>query len=93
MSREIRTPGGALANATRSLAKRRSGGTYIVKPQSDSVMRDSLAVVSGTAREIILVFTMGLGAEDCHTGLSGRAKNRISVLTKLRGVLRTRMGT
>lgn len=49
-----------------------------MKPQRESLIRDSLAVVSGTVRDVILDFTEGLGADDCGIRLSECAKPRPS---------------
>lgn len=62
---KIRTPGGALANTARSFPKLPSSGGCTVKPQRESLIRDSLAVVSGTAKDVILHPIEGLGADDC----------------------------
>lgn len=73
----IRTPGGALTNTARSFPKPSSGG-FTVKPQRVSLIRDSLVVASGTTRDVILDFTKGLGADDCSTHFSVRAKLKLS---------------
>ena len=58
------TPGGALANTARSFAKLTSSGACTVKPHRESLTRDSLAVVSGTTKDVSLHPTAYLAADD-----------------------------
>lgn len=74
----VRTSGGALANTARSFPKSPSSGGCTVRPQRVSLIRDSLAVASGTTRDFILDFTEGLGADDCSTHLSEHTKLKLS---------------
>lgn len=62
---KIHTPGGALANIARSFPKLPSSGGCTEKPQRESLIRDSLAVVSGTTKDVILHPTEGLGVDNC----------------------------
>lgn len=81
----IRTPGGAFANTARSFPKLPSSGGCTVKPQRESLIRDSLAVVSGTASDVILDFTEGLGADDCEMHLNKCAKQKPNSTHKASG--------
>ena len=74
MSSKIRTPGGARVNAARSFPKLPSSGGCTVKPQRESLIRDSFAVVSGTTRDVILDFTEGLDADVCGIRLREGSK-------------------
>jgi hypothetical protein len=57
------TPGGGLKNKPRSDVHLMSGDRLHVKPHRETLILDSLAVVSGTTREVNESFSKGFAAD------------------------------
>lgn len=66
------TPGGALAKRARSDVHLMSEYALYVKPHNVNLIRDSLAVVSGTTKDVNRSLTSGLGLEVYYKIFDGR---------------------
>jgi hypothetical protein len=59
------TPGGLLKKRARSEVQSRFASRVYVKPHNVSLILDSLAVVSGTTKEVKRNLTIGFGLDNC----------------------------
>lgn len=84
-----RTPGGDFAKAAKSETQDKSGIIVSVNPDKVTLILDSLAIVSGTIKEVKHSLTIDLGAEDYHTSQIYATRPAPNI-TRLRGAVNDR---